>query len=153
MKTKGGINMIYAILITIALILVGRACLKRDREIAQATAKAERAAYLEELVHKHYEEKRRMAFEAAVQAAECAEAKRVEKQRKAENARELAQFELEHRETLRGSFNRQYDELVEEIGNASDKRRPVLQRKLEALEERRFKNDLAIAKLYNKARG
>ena len=112
-----------------------------------------RDKYIENLVNEHYEECERRRIEAAAVAAELLAEKMKAKARKEEETRELARMEMEHRETLRAVYDRQYEELCEALEGANDKHRPVIGRKIDALDEKRFKNDLAIAKLSYKARG
>lgn len=109
-----------------------------------------RDEYLDRLIKEHYLACFNASCEAAAQANEARNAKLAAKERKAEQVRELASFEREHREVMRDKYYAQYSELMEERKGAGEKRRAVIDRKIEQLEEKQFKNDFAISKLYYK---
>ena len=148
--------MVAALLITIAFLAWYNVHYKRKHPVET------RDEYIKRIVQEDYARRMNATVEAAAAAAEARreaaeakqrkeEEKRLAKQRKDQQARELAAYELEHRAVVRDLYDRQYAELMEERGNVNDKHRPAIDRKIAALEEKRFKNDLAIAKLYNKA--
>lgn len=113
---------------------------RREKAEAAARKEAERA---ERLRHRE---------QAAAARERQREQKQTEKERRDRQAAELAREELEHRRALRDLYARQVRQLEDEASGAGEKQRAAINRKIAAIDEKQFKNDLQIMKLYNKIR-
>lgn len=95
-------------------------------------------------------QRHRVAVNAPQPVATAYDMKQAERERKAQQRRELAQMELDHREAQREKLLAESEQIENAIAEETgEKRIAQLRRRLEQIDEKIYHIDMATAKAYN----